>query len=139
MTAQIIPVEQFDLVVFGGTGDLILRKLLPGLCYRDHYRQLAADSRIIGASCSQIDRDGYVREVKGGLRRYLPAHDLDEATLAQFLGRLGPCHARRHRARRLARARREARGMRFEEAARRDWFARLSNRFASDVDRGASS
>ena len=71
--------------MFGGTGDLALRKLLPGLCYRDHYRQLAADSRIIGVSCSQIDRDGYVREVEGSLRRYLPAHDLDEGTLAQFL------------------------------------------------------
>ena len=29
MTAQIIPVAVFDLVVFGGTGDLAMRKLLP--------------------------------------------------------------------------------------------------------------
>ena len=30
MTAQFIPVDPFDLVVFGGTGDLAMRKLLPG-------------------------------------------------------------------------------------------------------------
>jgi hypothetical protein len=42
MTARIIPVDTFDLVVFGGTGDLALRKLLPGLYYRDHDRQLPA-------------------------------------------------------------------------------------------------
>jgi glucose-6-phosphate 1-dehydrogenase len=88
MTAQTIPMDQFDLVVFGGTGDLALRKLLPGLYYRDRDRQLAADSRIIGVSRSPIDRHGYVQEVDGSLRRHLPAHDLDEAGLAQFLGRL---------------------------------------------------
>ena len=72
--------------MFGGTGDLALRKLLPGLCYRDHYRQLAADSRIIGVSCSQIDRDGYVREVEGSLRRYLPAHDSTKPRSRSSLG-----------------------------------------------------
>ena len=30
MTSRIIKVEPFDLVVFGGTGDLAYRKLYPG-------------------------------------------------------------------------------------------------------------
>ena len=47
MTARIIPVESFDLVVFGGTGDLACRKLLPALYYRDRDRQMPDDSRII--------------------------------------------------------------------------------------------
>jgi glucose-6-phosphate 1-dehydrogenase len=35
MTSQIIKVEPFDLVVFGGTGDLAYRKLFPALFHRD--------------------------------------------------------------------------------------------------------
>jgi glucose-6-phosphate 1-dehydrogenase len=31
MVSRVIPVETFDLVIFGGTGDLALRKTLPGL------------------------------------------------------------------------------------------------------------
>ena len=31
MAANIVPVEPFDLVVFGATGDLAKRKLIPGL------------------------------------------------------------------------------------------------------------
>jgi hypothetical protein len=40
MTAQFSPVDPFDLVVFGGTGDLAMRKLLPGLYNRDSDGQL---------------------------------------------------------------------------------------------------
>lgn len=32
--AQLIPVETFDLIIFGGTGDLALRKLLPAMYHR---------------------------------------------------------------------------------------------------------
>ncbi len=35
MSASIIPVEPFDLVVFGGTGDLARRNLLPALFHHD--------------------------------------------------------------------------------------------------------
>ncbi len=31
MTSQIIPVDPFDFIIFGGTGDLAERKLLPAL------------------------------------------------------------------------------------------------------------
>ena len=85
MTASIMPVDTFDLVVFGGTGDLALRKLLPGLYYRDRDRQLSPDSRIIGVARSRIDREAYAREVEAALRRHLPAHDLEDEC---FLGRL---------------------------------------------------
>ena len=52
MTSQIIPVAPFDLVVFGGTGDLALGKLLPALYYRELDRQLQPGTRIIGLSRS---------------------------------------------------------------------------------------
>ena len=34
MVARVIAVEPFDIVVFGATGDLAQRKLLPALYYR---------------------------------------------------------------------------------------------------------
>ena len=50
MSSQIIPVEPFDYVVFGGTGDLAERKLLPALYHRQLAGQLSDPTRIIGAS-----------------------------------------------------------------------------------------
>lgn len=34
MVAHIVPVDPFDLVVFGATGDLARRKLIPALFHR---------------------------------------------------------------------------------------------------------
>ena len=50
MTAKIIPVAEFDCVVFGATGDLTLRKLLPALYYRFRDGQMPESSRIIRGS-----------------------------------------------------------------------------------------
>ena len=40
MATRIIAVDPFDLVVFGATGDLATRKLLPALYQRDRGGQL---------------------------------------------------------------------------------------------------
>ena len=34
MVSRVIPVEPFDLIIFGGTGDLARRKILPALFRR---------------------------------------------------------------------------------------------------------
>ena len=88
MTAQIIPVGTFDLVVFGGTGDLARRKLLPALYYRDLDGQLTSDSLIIGVARRKLEREAYVAQTEAALREHVAAEYLDEACLAQFLGRL---------------------------------------------------
>lgn len=48
--AKFIPVDTFDLVIFGGTGDLSQRKLLPALYHRFVDGQIPAESRLIGVS-----------------------------------------------------------------------------------------
>ena len=40
MSSQIIPVDPFDCIVFGGTGDLAERKLLPALYHRQKDGQI---------------------------------------------------------------------------------------------------
>lgn len=53
--AEFIPVGSFDIVIFGGTGDLAKRKLLPALYHRWVDGQIPQDARIIGVSRTQMD------------------------------------------------------------------------------------
>ncbi|HEY7750610.1 MAG TPA: glucose-6-phosphate dehydrogenase [Aestuariivirgaceae bacterium] len=88
MSAQIIPVPPFDLVVFGGTGDLSMRKLMPALYYRDHDGQLPNDARIIGLSRQQLDDDAYRSWVDAALKSYVASPDRDPQVMKRFLSRL---------------------------------------------------
>ena len=59
MTSRVIPVDPFTLGVFGATGDLARRKLLPAMLHRDMAGQLPEAARIIGVARRDLDRDGY--------------------------------------------------------------------------------
>ena len=58
MVSRVIPVDPFDLVIFGGTGDLARRKILPGLFRRFCAGQMPDTSRIIGAARTEMDKTG---------------------------------------------------------------------------------
>jgi glucose-6-phosphate 1-dehydrogenase len=88
VSAQIITANVFDLVVFGGTGDLAQRKLLPALYQRDLDKQLPPDARIIGIARRSLERDGYRAMIEAALRTHITQVQFDEACLARFLGRL---------------------------------------------------
>lgn len=60
--AQLIPVDPFDLIIFGGAGDLALRKLLPALYHRHRDGQIPPGSRIIAVGRSALSRAEYVAE-----------------------------------------------------------------------------
>ena len=72
MVSRVIPVEDFDLVIFGGTGDLARRKILPGLFRRFCSGQMPAQSRIIGAARSDLTDAAYRKDIKGALEEFLP-------------------------------------------------------------------
>jgi len=59
VTAELVPVEPFDIVVFGATGDLARRKLIPALFHRWCDNQIPPASRIIAASREPLDPDAY--------------------------------------------------------------------------------
>ena len=88
MSSHIVQVDVFDLVVFGGTGDLARRKLLPALFYRERDGQAPPESRIVGISRGALNRKAYVALVEAALREHLPAEHIDAAHLERFLGRL---------------------------------------------------
>jgi glucose-6-phosphate 1-dehydrogenase len=67
VTTPAQPVELFDLVIFGGTGDLAVRKLLPALFHRFADGQILDGSRIIGVAREALDDDAYRQQVRGAL------------------------------------------------------------------------
>lgn len=66
-------VDPFDLIIFGGSGDLAMRKLLPALYYRHQDGQLPEQGRIIGVARSDMSRNDYLGRVEESCRKYLPA------------------------------------------------------------------
>jgi glucose-6-phosphate 1-dehydrogenase len=57
--AKFVPVEAFDIVIFGGTGDLSKRKLLPALFHRWLDGQIPEKSQIVGTARSDLDTTAY--------------------------------------------------------------------------------
>jgi glucose-6-phosphate 1-dehydrogenase len=88
MTSQIIPVDPVDFVIFGGTGDLSERKLLPALYYRQQGNQFSDPTRIIGASRSKLSDEEFRAFAEKALREHVKPADIDEAGLGTFLDRL---------------------------------------------------
>ena len=62
--AEFIPVQPFDIIIFGGTGDLSRRKLLPALFHRFLDGQLTDTARIIGAARTGLSRDAFIKMAK---------------------------------------------------------------------------
>lgn len=88
MVSRVIPVETFDLVIFGGTGDLARRKILPGLFRRFRSGQMPADARIIGAARSDLDRAGYQQLIKDAILEFGGDEKSDADGIAKFIDRL---------------------------------------------------
>lgn len=81
-------VDTCDVVVFGGTGDLAMRKLLPSLYLRDRDGQLTSESRIIAVSRAGLDAAGYRDKVASELAHYLPQESSERSAVESFLSRL---------------------------------------------------
>jgi len=84
MTTRTIPVDPFDYIVFGGTGDLAHRKLLPALYHRFVAGQIPSGCRIIAASVSEMTTEDYRARVDDRLRRFVPEAERTDESLAAF-------------------------------------------------------
>ncbi|SMX41634.1 glucose-6-phosphate dehydrogenase [Actibacterium lipolyticum] len=88
MVSRVIPVDPFDLVIFGGTGDLARRKILPGLYRRFLSGQMPEDARIIGAARSDHDDTEFRAMVGNAINEFVDRDKQEKATIAAFLERL---------------------------------------------------
>ncbi len=86
MVSRVIPVNPFDLVLFGATGDLAQRKILPGLYHRFEVGQMPEDARIIGTARSDIDSDAFREQIRASMKNYAPEFKAD--VLDRFLSRV---------------------------------------------------
>ncbi|MBL4853536.1 glucose-6-phosphate dehydrogenase [bacterium AH-315-J19] len=80
--AEFIPVEPFDIVIFGGTGDLSRRKLLPALFHRFLDGQLDHTNKIIGAARTNFDRKAFVKMAKKAC--FATPDEIPESKWAEF-------------------------------------------------------
>ena len=85
MAAKFVKVEPFDLVVFGGTGDLAYRKLYPALLHREMCNQFTKSTRIIGVSRRPFDREAFRASVKDALLKIDPPDLAPSELLDRFL------------------------------------------------------
>ena len=88
MTARIIAVDPFDLVIFGASGDLARRKLLPALYLRDRDGQIPASARIIGVARRELDDRAWRASIGAALTEHVAATDREPAKVEAFLSRL---------------------------------------------------
>jgi len=88
MVSRVIPVDPFDLVIFGGTGDLARRKILPALFRRYCVGQMPKDARIIGAARSDMTDDGYRGMVQDAIREFVGGTACEDGSLDSFIDRL---------------------------------------------------
>jgi glucose-6-phosphate 1-dehydrogenase len=83
MVSRVIPVQAFDLVIFGGTGDLARRKILPSLFRRFAAGQMPDDAFVIGVARSDLNTKSYQKLVITALREFEPELS-DSAELSNF-------------------------------------------------------
>jgi len=88
MTPQ-APLPPFDLVIFGGTGDLALRKLLPALFHRYVEGQVPATTRVLGIARDVIGDDEWRARARAALERADGVAGAD--VLERFLALLSYC------------------------------------------------
>jgi len=88
MTSQIIPVDPFDFIIFGGTGDLSERKLLPSLYHRQRDHQFSEPTRIIGTSRTKMSDDDFRTFARKAIEEHVAPEYIDKAELDEFLARL---------------------------------------------------
>ena len=88
MVSRIIPVEPFDLVIFGGTGDLARRKILPGLFRRFCAGQMPDRAQIIGAARGELDDAKYRKLIAEAIIEFAKPSVEDQAQIEGFLKHL---------------------------------------------------
>ncbi|MEM6388838.1 MAG: glucose-6-phosphate dehydrogenase [Pseudomonadota bacterium] len=88
MVSRVIPVEPFDLVIFGGTGDLARRKILPGLYRRFLAGQMPPEARVIGAARRETDAEGYRELAREAIREFVSEKHCQPDQIEPFLAML---------------------------------------------------
>jgi glucose-6-phosphate 1-dehydrogenase len=85
----------FDLILFGGTGDLAMRKLLPALYRRTAAGQCTEQARVIGVARSELKREDYLTQVRASVEGHV-GKEFEEKKWQQFAAHVDYCKVDAH-------------------------------------------
>jgi glucose-6-phosphate 1-dehydrogenase len=78
----------FNLYLFGGTGDLSNRKLIPAMFRQEALGNINKDSKIIGIGSRDISANEYVSMIKNSLEKYFPGFTENNEAWNRFSNRV---------------------------------------------------
>ncbi len=88
MVARVIAVDPFDLVIFGATGDLATRKLIPAMYFRDLAGQIPNECRIFGTARRPLSEHDFRATAFAAIEEHVKPEDRTDDQVAHFLDRL---------------------------------------------------
>jgi len=74
-----------DMIIFGGMGDLAMRKLLPALYMAYLHGNLPASTKILSTGRQDLDRSAYLAHVEQHSRSFIASANFAEQTWGNFL------------------------------------------------------
>lgn len=84
--------DPFTFILFGGTGDLSMRKILPGLYLAHRDGMLKNQGRFIAVSRSTKNRESYLEWVDDHVRPHIPNQVFSQDIWESFCNRLDCCN-----------------------------------------------
>ena len=72
------------MVLFGGTGDLALRKLVPALYRRHVAGQMGPSSRVLAVARTSLSKEDYLAQIEASCRKHLAKDEFTEARWRAF-------------------------------------------------------
>ncbi|MFT6559446.1 glucose-6-phosphate dehydrogenase [Sneathiella sp.] len=81
-------VDPFNFVVFGGTGDLAIRKLMPALLFSECDDRLPDEASIIALGRTELSQQEYADIVRAGCKKYMADNLFSEEKWEAFAKRL---------------------------------------------------
>ena len=82
------PAPPCVLVIFGATGDLMRRKLLPALYRLSQQRRVSHEFAILGSARYPMTDEEFRASMKAAVKEFSPDEPLDESTWESFAGRI---------------------------------------------------
>src|SRR5208283_3986779 len=80
-----------SIVIFGASGDLTARKLIPALYHLHKEKQMPADFRVIGFARREKTDDSFRAELRAALDQFSRTKPVDDTVWADFASRLFYC------------------------------------------------
>ncbi len=81
-------IKPSDIVIFGGTGDLSLRKILPALYYRLEDNQLPASSRILVLGRAERTKEEHTQQVREAFGEFVKVEDFSEKSFKALMAHI---------------------------------------------------